>query len=90
MFARIEDPNTGCIIIPSFNLQINPNLVAFQPPNLNDCDDDYDGFFVFDLSQQKGAIIGPENPANFEVTYYTSLTDAENKENVLKVIKEKL
>lgn len=83
-FARIEDPNTGCIIIPSFNLQINPNPVAFQPSDLNNCADDYDGFAKFDLSQQKSAIIGPENPENFEVTYYnTSLDDAINKENVL-------
>ena len=52
-FVRIEDLNTGCIIIPSFNLQINPNPVAFQPSNLNDCDDDYDGFLAFDLSLQK-------------------------------------
>jgi gliding motility-associated-like protein len=82
-FARIEDRNTGCIIIPSFNLQINPNPVALQPSNLAYCDDDYDGFIVIDLSQKKNTIIGTENPANFEVTYYTSLENAENKENGL-------
>ncbi|MFH6768309.1 choice-of-anchor L domain-containing protein [Gaetbulibacter aquiaggeris] len=75
-FARIEDPNTGCIIIPSFNLQINPNPVAIAPPPLEGCDDDYDGFLVFDLSQQKDAIIGAENKTNFEVTFYSNPNDA--------------
>ncbi len=81
IFVRIEDPITGCIKIPSFNLQINPNPIAIQPPNLEACDDDYDGLFVFDLSLQKTKIIGSENPANFTVTYYTNLEDAENNEN---------
>jgi gliding motility-associated-like protein len=80
-FVRVENPNTRCIIIPSFNLQINPNPTAFQPSNLESCDDDYDGFFSFDLSQQKNTIIGAENPADFSVTYYSNLQDAQNKEN---------
>ncbi|MGZ0016406.1 choice-of-anchor L domain-containing protein [Yeosuana sp. AK3] len=82
-YVRVEDPNTGCLITPTFNLQINPNPVAIAPSNLEACDDDDDGFFVFDLSQQKNGIIGNENPANFSVTYYTRLQDAENKENAL-------
>ncbi len=82
-FARIEDIDTGCVTITSFNLQINPNPIAIQPPNLEDCDDDYDGFLVFDLSQQKNTIIGSENPNDFSVTYYTSSDDAKNKDYAL-------
>jgi gliding motility-associated-like protein len=82
-YARIEDPNTGCVIIPVFNLQINPNPIAIQPTNLQGCDDDYDGLLVFNLSQQKNAIVGSENPANFNVTYFTNETDAINDENAL-------
>lgn len=82
-FARVEGPISGCTIIQSFNLQINPNPVAIAPPNLEDCDDDYDGFLTFDLSQQKNAIIGAENPNDFSVSYYTSPDDAVNKTNAL-------
>lgn len=82
-FVRIEDPNTGCIITPSFNLQINPNPVATAPPNLEACDDDYDGFVAFDLSQQKMSVIGAANPNDFNVTYYTNLNDADNGDNAL-------
>ncbi|WP_339917578.1 choice-of-anchor L domain-containing protein [Yeosuana marina] len=82
-FVRIEDPNTGCVITPSFNLQINPNPAALAPPSLVGCDDDYDGFLAFDLSQQKNIIIGLENPNDFTVTYYTSQTDADSKTNPL-------
>ncbi len=85
-FTRIENINTGCVSIVSFNLQINPNPVAVQPSNLFDCDDDYDGFMEFDLSQQNNTIIGSENPNNFSVTYYTTPTDAENGSNPLNNI----
>ena len=82
-YARVESPSTGCVIYPSFNLQINPNPVPISPPNLEGCDDDYDGFLVFDLSQQKNTIVGTENPTNFSVSYFTSMEDAEINENPL-------
>ncbi|MFH4966137.1 choice-of-anchor L domain-containing protein [Gaetbulibacter sp. M235] len=85
-FTRIENINTGCISIVSFNLQINPNPIAVQPSNLFDCDDDYDGFMGFDLSLQNSTIIGLENPNDFSVTYYTTLVDAENGNNPLNYI----
>ena len=82
-YLRIENPNTGCFTTTSFNLQINSNPVATTPPNLEDCDDDYDGFLTFDLSQQDNIILGAENPSDFSVSYYSSQTDADNGQNGL-------
>ena len=81
--VRVSDVTTGCYIIQPFNLQINPNPIAITAPSLIDCDDDFDGFLTFDLSQQNNTIIGALNPLGYTVTYYTSLIDSEEANNPL-------
>lgn len=82
IFVRLENTNFNCFITTSFNLQINPNPVANTPPDLISCDDDYDGIYEFDLSQNTNNIIGT-NPGNYSVTYHTTLVDAETGSNNL-------
>jgi gliding motility-associated-like protein len=77
IFVRLSDINTGCFITTSFNLQINPNPIANTPPDLVECDDNYDGIFAFDLSQNNNAILGAQNPSAYTITYYTNLANAE-------------
>ncbi len=77
IFARIEFSTTHCFYIHEFTLQVNPLPVANQPENMEACDDDYDGFFAFDLSSQTAAILGGQNAANFTITYYNDLLLAE-------------
>jgi len=70
LFARVEFSTTQCFYIYEFNLQINPLPTANQPNNLEACDDDYDGFFTFNLEQQNAQVLGGQNPNNFTVSYY--------------------
>lgn len=49
---------------------------ATQPPPMPQCN-----LEVFDLTTQTPIILGTQNPADFSVTYYFSLTDAENETN---------
>ncbi len=70
IFARIEFSTTHCYYIHEFTLLVNPAPIANQPADLITCDDDYDGFYTFDLSQQNSVILGGQNPANFTVSYY--------------------
>ncbi|GAA4897115.1 hypothetical protein GCM10023311_22360 [Flaviramulus aquimarinus] len=83
IFARISDITTGCHIVSSFTLQINPNPIAVTPPDLISCDDDFDGIFEFTLSDNTNAILGSEDPTQFTITYYSDLTDAEANTNPL-------
>lgn len=83
IYARVEFSTTHCYTIYPFEIQINELPVANQPNNLEDCDDDYDGFLAFDLSQQTATVLGAQNPNNFTVSYYASLTSAENGTDVL-------
>jgi gliding motility-associated-like protein len=84
IWIRTENPNTGCFITSSFVLEIIANPIANVPPDLENCDDDYDGYRTFNLSNSSStsnAIRGIQSTSNFPVTYYLDLTDAENATN---------
>ncbi|MCF6308080.1 MAG: T9SS type A sorting domain-containing protein [Flavobacteriaceae bacterium] len=50
--------------------------VANQPPNLFICDDNNDGFVIFDLTVTEPYIIGGQDPTNLFVKFYVSQADA--------------
>ena len=83
IFIRVSDVSTGCHISSSFNLQINENPTPMTPPNLVDCDDDFDGLLEFNLSEQDSDILGTLNPSDYRVRYYNNINDAETGENAL-------
>ncbi|OYX26314.1 MAG: hypothetical protein B7Z06_05860 [Flavobacteriales bacterium 32-35-8] len=76
IFVRL-DTSAGCFITTSFNLLINPNPIANTAPDLVECDDDYDGIFEFDLSQNNDDVLGVQDSNMYTVTYHTNLTHAE-------------
>ena len=82
LFIKAENSNTFCATISSFNLIVNPNPIANTPPNLEDCDDDYDLELIFDLSQQTATVLGTQNASQYTVTYYEN--DVINGENEIQ------
>lgn len=83
IFARVEFTTTHCFIVHPFNLNINPLPIANPPNNLETCDDDFDGFYNFNLFQQNTQIIGNQNPNTFTVSYYLDEIIAEEGVNSL-------
>ena len=83
IFARLEFSTTHCFYIHEFSLLVNPAPIANQPNDLISCDDDYDGFFQFNLSPQNSDVLGGQNPANFTVSYYDDNLLAEEAEGAL-------
>ncbi|WP_053971589.1 T9SS type B sorting domain-containing protein [Mangrovimonas sp. ST2L15] len=81
IFIRIENLETGCYTVYSFNLVTYPNPNINQPNNLESCDDDFDGLLTFDLSQQTSQVIGSLNPQNYTTGYYETLQNAINENN---------
>ncbi|MFT5846567.1 choice-of-anchor L domain-containing protein [Psychroserpens sp.] len=78
LFARIQFTTTQCYHIHEFNLKVNALPIANQPDTLESCDDDFDGLFNFDLTQQNNQILGDQNPNDFTVTYYSAMENANN------------
>ena len=85
LFARIQNTLTNCSYIHNFNFIVNPLPIANQPPDLEDCDDDFDGELEFDLSPQTPLILGTQSPSNFSVYYYENMDDAEAGNNPLNL-----
>ncbi|WP_298550727.1 choice-of-anchor L domain-containing protein [uncultured Algibacter sp.] len=83
IFIRISDINTGCPIITSFILQINENPVANTPPDLVDCDNDYDGVQNFDLTTNNSIILGGLSPSNYSISFYDTIGNAETDTDAL-------
>ncbi|WP_299889374.1 T9SS type B sorting domain-containing protein [uncultured Lacinutrix sp.] len=82
IFVRAEFSTTNCFQISSFNLVVN-NIPNLTPQNLEACDDDFDNFLMFDLSQQTPIILGTQNPNDFTVNYFETENDANNNTNAI-------
>ena len=77
LFVRVAFSTTGCFYVHNFDLIVNPLPTANQPVDMEDCDDDYDGFQIFNVTQQDAEVLGGQNPNKYSVTYYTDLVLAE-------------
>ncbi|GAA3618611.1 hypothetical protein GCM10022397_00690 [Flavivirga jejuensis] len=76
--VRIEDNTTQCVSTTSFTLKILPNPIANTTPGLVSCDDDFDGFFEFDLpTLTANTILGTQNASDYTITYYNDSANAE-------------
>ena len=76
LFARVEFSTTHCFTIYEFNLNVSPLPIANQPSDLMTCDDDFNGIFQFDLTQQNPVILGNQNASQYTITYHNSEVDA--------------
>ncbi|MBT8252662.1 MAG: T9SS type B sorting domain-containing protein [Bacteroidia bacterium] len=83
LFIRVNDADTGCFRIKEFNLLVNPNPIANTPPDLIDCDDDYDFELEFNLDQQSPIILGAQNANDYTVSYYELESDANTASNAI-------
>lgn len=55
--------------------------IANQPSDLETCDDDGDGFAIFDLTVTEPEILGAQDPSDFTITFYETSADATNGTN---------
>ena len=83
IYVRITNDLTGCYTLVDFNIIVHPLPLANTVSDLIACELDTDDVFDFDLEQQSSLILGAQDPTIFEVTYHTSLTDAEQGINFL-------
>jgi len=66
-------------IIQTKDITISAIPTATQPTNLLVCDDNNNGFYTFDLTQNANAILNGQSPSEFAVRYYAHATDYANK-----------
>ncbi|WP_411894653.1 choice-of-anchor L domain-containing protein [Winogradskyella sp. A2] len=76
IFARVEFTTTHCYAIYEFNLNVNEAPTVNQINDLVSCDDDFDGLFEFDLTQQNNDILGLLSPSQYTISYHNNESDA--------------
>ncbi|MDA9026457.1 hypothetical protein N9H82_03295, partial [Flavobacteriaceae bacterium] len=80
IFVRIEDTTitTDCFNYLDFLIIVNDvPQIELAPDTLEVCDDDFDGFGLFDLSLANEQLLNGLDPLGFEVTYYETPENAE-------------
>ncbi|WP_299335744.1 T9SS type B sorting domain-containing protein [uncultured Psychroserpens sp.] len=84
IFVRIEsNTNPDCFDTNAITITVDEQLLAFQPQDMNTCDDDSnDGFEFFNLSSQDDQISNGQT-GTFEITYHISEEDANLNQNAL-------
>ncbi|QBZ98926.1 T9SS type B sorting domain-containing protein [Flavobacterium sangjuense] len=83
IWVRVEHKTTGCFNVGSFQIEIDTPLLLTTPAPLSVCDADdtpNNQFHVFDLTIKNTEI---NQGTGYTVTYYPSLTDAQNNTNVI-------
>ena len=84
IYARITDISTGCFELTDFKLIANLGPDFIIPTDLILCDNlddgsDENGRVIFDLASKNNEILDGQNPSDFNVFYYQSLANAENR-----------
>ena len=78
----INREGNGCGVISNPSLILIDPLPIITPVDpLEECDNDYDGIDVFDLSQRTEEVLGGQ--VNVSVSYHESQEDADNAANAI-------
>ncbi|MDI9257027.1 hypothetical protein QHT84_06330, partial [Flavobacterium sp. YZ-48] len=84
IYIRVQSNTTSCFEIVPLQLIANPTPVATEPSDYQLCD--YTGavgYETFDLSSVEPEILGGIDPALTDVTFHTTLADAQNDANAI-------
>jgi len=85
IYARIHNRNNSdCYAITSFQIGVSYMPIAYQPEDMNVCDDgNNDGVAEFDLSNQNDAILNGQSEIENIISFYLSQEDADDNTNGL-------
>lgn len=82
IYVRVSNVVDGsCYATTSFQLNIFDTPVISEVPDWLVCDDDNDGYWVFDLDEKRGEILKDINGAS--LSFYVSEADAELAQNAI-------
>jgi len=84
LYIRVYSTVSDCFSIVPLQLTVNPRPIATEPDDLQVCDgEDGDGFAIFKLTDVNAQVLGSMNPAQFSVTFYENLTNAQAETNAI-------
>lgn len=84
IYARVDNPTTGCYSIVSLDLVVNSIPAAPVVPGFGDltaCDGTGGGSAIFNLEQNTPFVYGSQDPMLFTISYHTDLIEAQTDVN---------
>ena len=81
IYVRIKNHINACFVVKSFVVGVTAPSIAYQAPNMTKCSASAFNNSAFDLTQQNTAVLGGQSSEIFNVTYYTSLSNANSGTN---------
>ncbi len=82
LWVRIQNAATGCFVISTMDLRVEPLPTLLPPPGpIQECDPDGDGFAGFDLDALVADMV--QGAPNVQVTFHETQTDAELGNNAI-------
>lgn len=80
IYARITNnanaTSRRCFDVVEFDVIVTPGVGASRPMDLINCDDNNDGFSIFDLTSLEPQILGSLPAAGFDITFHTTAAGA--------------
>ncbi len=73
IYIRLTNSDTGCFEVTDFTLTVSGFNVN-TPSGLGVCDDDTDGFTLFNLTDRANEILNGLSPSDYTLQYYTDDT----------------
>lgn len=70
------------LLATSLGFAADPPVIN-NPTNYNICDEDFNGFGIFDLQMKNAEILGALSPTDHTVSYHETMADASNGVNAL-------
>ncbi|GGI56586.1 choice-of-anchor L domain-containing protein [Winogradskyella haliclonae] len=81
IYVRVLDTSTGCFAIVDFDITVNPlPVITANISPIEECENNTDGFFTFNLTQRRDEILNGQDPTLFNVTYHTTQLGADNSD----------
>src|SRR5690606_2661230 len=84
IYARVINTQTGCYTVAEQELIVRPTPTANELPPVIHCDVNNDGFGTFNLASLVHEKAGNPEPADIDVTFHHTESDAENFANEIE------
>lgn len=76
LYVRLESNSAGCSYFGELQLIVNPTPVAVTPDPIQVCDDNADGFAIFNITIRNSQILNGANPQLHQITYHITEANA--------------
>lgn len=85
IYVRLQNNTTGCFSLTYFELIVGSAEILVQPNDLFVSDATFDGYAIFNLTENTEIVLNGQPANDFEVSYFETETDAQENINSIQL-----